>query len=204
MIFHLFSIFFYFSVPVSVFFSPHHFVHRVFHFKTTAETIWLDFQTIDKSSNSSTPEKPSNKRLKTPIFWLGMNGSRTGLYNVSPQLDAAKFIVVKNCDASSYNKCWPDHCLLVLPEKYNNEGVGCFKHAAQMLASHFHAIASEQQIDGKDVWPFVIILEDDLVLQKEYRFNSESGKYLWQDVGLAEFLGKTEKLVESYRKLTKV
>ena len=164
------------------------------YFKSNTENIWLDFQAVDNKSE----EKTASTRLKTPIFWIGMNGSRTGLYYVT-DLDAAKFIVVKNCDATSYNKCWPDHCLLVLPQKYNNLGVGCLKHAAQMLASHFHGIASENQTDGCDVWPFILILEDDLVLQKEYMIDCVSGKYLWQDVGLPEFLEKTEALINSYR-----
>ena len=90
--------------------------------------------------------------------------------------------------------------MLVLPDKFNNEGIGCLKHAAQMLANHFHSIACEQQSDGLDVWPFVLILEDDLVLQKEYKFDEKSGKNLWSDVDLSEFLRKTEELVGTYWK----
>ena len=70
----------------------------------------------------------------------------------------------------------------------------------RLISNHFHTIASEQQSDGLDVWPFVLILEDDLVLQKEYKFDEKSGKNLWSDVDLGEFLKKTEELVGTYRK----
>ena len=93
--------------------------------------------------------------------------------------------------------------MVSLPEKYNQQGTGSLKFAAQMLATHFHGIATEQQMDGHDVWPFIMILEDDLVLQKEYRFDSQTGKFLWENVELSDFIKKTEEMTGTYKEIFK-
>ncbi|XP_033645138.1 GREB1-like protein isoform X1 [Asterias rubens] len=105
--------------------------------------------------------------VKTPIFMWTFGRHEHGLINLYHSMEGSKHVHVLVCkqkDALAYEKQWPNHIILVLPDVVNEAGPGAAKYFIKELAyNNLQLERSRQEELGvvrHDVWPFVIIMDD--------------------------------------------
>ncbi|XP_076000900.1 GREB1-like protein [Genypterus blacodes] len=109
--------------------------------------------------------------LKSPIFTPTTGRQEHGLLNIFHAMEGAAhlhILVVKQYEMPHYRKYWPNHILLVLPEMFNNAGVGAARFMIKELSYHNLELErnrlEEQGIKRQDVWPFIVMMDDSCVL----------------------------------------
>lgn len=109
--------------------------------------------------------------IKSPIFTPTTGRHEHGLLNIFHATEGAAHLhvlVVKQFEMPHYRKYWPNHILLVLPATFNNAGIGAARFMIKELSYHNLELErnrlEELGVKRKDVWPFVIMMDDNCVL----------------------------------------
>ena len=85
--------------------------------------------------------------VKTPIFMWTFGRHEHGLINLYHSMEGSKHVHVLVCkqkDALAYEKQWPNHIILVLPDVVNEAGPGKYTIHTQALfetRAQFHSAA---------------------------------------------------------------
>ncbi|KAJ8337349.1 hypothetical protein SKAU_G00385690 [Synaphobranchus kaupii] len=119
--------------------------------------------------------------LKSPIFTPTRGRQEHGLLNIFHAMEGAAhlhILVVKEYEMPLYRKYWPNHILLVLPAAFNSSGVGAARFLIKELSHHnLERERSRQEAQGrrrKDVWPFVVMMDDSCVLWNAHQPEEQS------------------------------
>nr|XP_039270664.1 protein GREB1-like isoform X2 [Styela clava] len=164
--------------------------------------------------------------LKTPVFSIAIHGAKHGLYNLDHTLaiedvemseDEAKaseplhIIVIKNCDLDEFLTTWAGKTLMVLPESFDDLGIGSMKYAVQCAMQHSILVRQEQHNvfeEGSstgDVWPFALLLDDNVVVWTTCNSvvsstDGHSEIVNWRNISLYDVLKRIEAIpyVERY------
>ncbi|XP_064202984.1 GREB1-like protein isoform X1 [Anguilla rostrata] len=119
--------------------------------------------------------------LKSPIFTPTRGRQEHGLLNIFHAMEGAAhlhILVVKEYEMPLYRKYWPNHILLVLPASFNSSGVGAARFLIKELShQNLERERSRQEAQGrrrKDVWPFVVMMDDSCVLWNTHQPQEQS------------------------------
>merc|ERR1719245_210606 len=138
------------------------------------------------------PVHENTESMKTPVIFIGSSGADKGLYaqNYSTsEQTTPRMIICRDIEKESYMKHWPDHIIIAISEKFDEFGLGSLKASAQHIASHFHRQATNNQIDGRDLWPYCLLIEDTSVQFKKDRI----------DVTFDDFLSEAEAQIKAVK-----
>jgi len=134
------------------------------------------------------PSIESDSKNKTPVMFIGSSTAEKGLYNQNfktlPQ--SPRLIVCRDIEKDSYVRKCPEHIIIAISEKFDEFGIGSLKAMGQTVATYFHQQATNNQVDGEDLWPFIFLLEDTAV---NFRKNDN-------DICFDEFLKNVEECLK--------
>ncbi|XP_058143616.1 protein GREB1 [Dasypus novemcinctus] len=113
----------------------------------------------------------SHAHIKSPTFTPSTGRHEHGLFNLYHAMDGASHLhvlVVKEHEMAVYQKCWPNHIVLVLPRSFNSTGVGAAHFLIKELSYHNLELERSRQeelgVQPQDIWPFVVISDDSCVM----------------------------------------
>ncbi|XP_078613198.1 GREB1-like protein isoform X2 [Branchiostoma floridae x Branchiostoma japonicum] len=116
-------------------------------------------------------EDAGHNDIKTPIFTPTCSRQEHGLLNLFHAMEGGRhthMVVVKQCEMALYQKFWPNHIILVLPVVCNDAGIGAARFLVKELAYYNLELERNRQeelgVRRQDVWPYVIIMDDSLVM----------------------------------------
>ncbi|KAJ8408182.1 hypothetical protein AAFF_G00264100 [Aldrovandia affinis] len=119
--------------------------------------------------------------LKSPIFTPTRGRHEHGMLNIFHATEGAAhlhILVVQECEMSLYRKYWPNHILLVLPAVFNSSGVGTARFLIKEMSHHnLEQERIRQEAQGrrrKDVWPFIVMMDDSCVLWNAHQPQEQS------------------------------
>lgn len=124
-----------------------------------------------------TPYKKTSKQVITPIFTPTFNRQAHALLNLHHAFVGAQHVHILVMNASqvaNYQKVWPNHIILILPEGDKSQGYGPTLYWIKLFATHNYAlncsVLAEQfpsNVDEHVVWPWIIIMNDSCVMWKK-------------------------------------
>jgi len=112
------------------------------------------------------------RSAKTPIFMFSSSGEEEGLFNLFHAMEETDHIhitFIRNGELKKYQKHWPNHVFVELPISFNNVSDSAIRNLVKCFASQNYKSEIERQSCGKEgnfdqVWPFVLIIPDNLVM----------------------------------------
>lgn len=124
--------------------------------------------------------KKNSKQVVTPIFTPTFNRQAHALLNLHHAFVGAQHVHILVMNASqvaNYQKVWPNHIILTLPEGDKSQGYGPTLYWIKLFATHNYALncsaiaeqfsSKADQLSPTTVWPWIIIMNDSCVMWKK-------------------------------------
>ena len=121
--------------------------------------------------------RSNSKQVVTPIFTPTFNRQAHALLNLHHAFVGAQHVHILVMNASqvaNYQKVWPNHIILILPDGDKSQGYGPTLYWIKLFAAHNYALncaAMTDQFPSKTdpltVWPWIIIMNDSCVMWKK-------------------------------------
>ena len=121
--------------------------------------------------------RSNSKQVVTPIFTPTFNRQAHALLNLHHAFVGAQHVHILVMNASqvaNYQKVWPNHIILILPDGDKSQGYGPTLYWIKLFAAHNYALncaaVSDQfqsKTDPLTVWPWIIIMNDSCVMWKK-------------------------------------
>lgn len=152
---------------------------KLFDIKTCSVTGKITVQRFILFSDATSYRKNS-KQVITPIFTPTFNRQAHALLNLHHAIVGAQHVHILVMNASqvaNYQKVWPNHIILILPEGDKSQGYGPSLYWIKLFATHNYTLnctAMAEQLSSKGdqlsptvVWPWIIIMSDSCVMWKK-------------------------------------
>ena len=122
--------------------------------------------------------RKNSKQVITPIFTPTFNRQAHALLNLHHAFVGAQHVHILVMNASqvaNYQKVWPNHIILILPEGDKSQGYGPTLYWIKLFATHNYSLNctamaeqfSSSKVDPLTVWPWIIIMNDSCVMWKK-------------------------------------
>lgn len=137
------------------------------------------------------------RAVKTPIFIPSTGRFEQGLFNLfyaMNQLSHVAVIVVKLSELNFYACTWPNHIIMALPQSVEQLGVGAARHWIKKFATQNYNVECERhscRASGGTsttayVWPYVMMLDDSVVMWKRLAGHRETHVSLYDVIAHVE------------------
>ena len=153
---------------------------KLFDIKTCSVTGKISVQRFILFSDVTSSYKKNSKQVITPIFTPTFNRQAHALLNLHHAFVGTQhvhIIVMNASQVANYQKVWPNHIILILPEGDKSQGYGPTLYWIKLFAAHNYALncaaVAEQmstkpdQLSPSAVWPWIIIMNDSCVMWKK-------------------------------------